>query len=215
MTIRINFEGSDEIGCFFKLTNKYCLLPKNGPENFNNTVRKNLSSQCSIVECSISNTKLLGSMTQGNSKGLILPNTCTDQEFKDISAQISDKIEIIRTSERLNTLGNIISCNDSVALLHPDVDNETEELIQRFLGVEVFRATVGGQSLVGSYCRLNNNGGLVHPMTSLEELEELSNLLGISISAGSINKGSENISGGLVVNDQVGFCGRNTTFAEL
>ena len=36
-------------------------------------------------------------------------------------------------------LGNCISCNDYVALIHPDVDEETEEIVTDVLGVEVFR----------------------------------------------------------------------------
>ena len=120
-----------------------------------------------------------------------------------------------RIEERLSALGNVISCNDHVALVHTDVDKETEELIADTLGVEVFRQTIAGQALVGSYCLFNNKGGMVHPRTSLEDQEELSSLLQVPLVAGTVNRGSDVLGAGAVVNDWAAFCGMDTTSTEL
>lgn len=83
------------------------------------------------------------------------------------------------------------------------------------LGVEVFRQTVAGNALVGSYAVISNQGGIVHPRTSVEDQEELSSLLQIPIVAGTVNRGSDVLGAGLIVNDWAAFCGLDTTSTEL
>ncbi len=124
-------------------------------------------------------------------------------------------MQIRRVEERLSALGNVIACNDYVALVHPDLDRETEEILADCLKVEVFRQTVAGQALVGSYCSLSNQGGLVHPHTTTTEQDELSSLLQIPLVAGTVNRGSEVIGAGMVVNDWTAFCGQDTTSTEI
>ena len=65
---------------------------------------------------------LLQLLVSGNKHGLLVPNTATDQELQHIRNSLPDEVKIQRVEERFSALGNVIACNDSVALVHPDLD---------------------------------------------------------------------------------------------
>uniref|UniRef100_A0A8C0IEA5 Eukaryotic translation initiation factor 6 n=1 Tax=Bubo bubo TaxID=30461 RepID=A0A8C0IEA5_BUBBB len=158
---------------------------------------------------------LFFNVTLGNRHGLLVPSSTTDQELQHIRNSLPDSVRIQRVEERLSALGNVTTCNDYVALVHPDLDRETEEILADVLKVEVFRQTVADQVLVGSYCVFSNQGGIVHPKTSIDDQDELSSLLQVPLVAGTVNRGSEVIAAGMVVNDWCAFCGLDTTSTEL
>merc|ERR1711964_740886 len=93
-------------------------------------------------------------------------------------------------------------------------DRETEELVADLLQVEVYRATIAQNTLVGSYCVLTNQGGIVHARTPVSDME-LSQLLQIPLTAGTVNRGSDVVGAGLVANDWAAFCGMDTTATEI
>jgi len=215
MATRIQFENTCEVGVFSKLTNAYCLVAIGGSENFYSAFEAELADSIPVVKTSIGGTRIIGRLCVGNKNGLLLPHTTTDQELQHLRNCLPDQVVVQRIDERLSALGNCIACNDHVALTHPDLDKETEEFIADVLGVEVFRQTIAGNILVGSYCAFSNRGGLVHPHTSIEDLDELSTLLQVPLVAGTVNRGSEVIAAGMTVNDWTAFCGSDTTATEL
>ena len=52
-----------------------------------------------------------------NRKGLLVPTSTTDQELQHLRNSIPDAVKIQRIEERLSALGNVICCNDHVALV--------------------------------------------------------------------------------------------------
>lgn len=215
MSIRCRFENSSEIGVFVRLTNSYCIVAQGSSENFYSVFESELLEHIPLVKTYAAGTRLIGRLCIGNKNGLLLPNNITDQEIQHIRHSLSDKVVVQRLDERLSALGNIIACNDHVALVHPEIQRETEEIIADVLHVDTFRQIVAGHSLVGSYCCLTNQGGIVHPQTSTEDLDDLSSLLQIPIAVGTVNRGSEVVGSGLVVNDWTAFSGLETTSTEL
>jgi len=215
MAVRAKYENSNEIGVYSKLTNTYCMVGVGGSENFYSVFEGEIADVIPVFHASIADTAIVGRLTVGNRHGLLVPSTTTDQELQHIRNSLPDQVKLQRVEERLSALGNVVACNDYVALVHPDLDRETEEILADTLGVEVFRQTVADNSLVGSYCSISNQGGLLHPKTSIENQDELSSLLQIPLVAGTVNRGSEVIGGGMVVNDWCAFCGLDTTSTEL
>lgn len=215
MITRCKHENSNEIGVFAKLTNTYCLIGHGGAENFYSVFENELANHLTLVHATVASTSLVGRLLAGNKNGLLVPSSCTDNEILHMRNSLPENVKIKKIDDRISALGNCIACNDHVALIHPEFDKESEEIIADILGVEVFRTTIAGNALVGSYCSFNNKGGVFHPMTSPDEFEELSNLLQIEIVGGTINRGSDVIAGGLVANDWKAFCGLDTTAAEI
>lgn len=215
MAIRTQFESSNEVGVFSRLTNSYCLTALGGSENFYSVFEAELSQHIPVVHCSIGGTRIVGRLAVGNRHGLLVPSITTDSELQHLRNTLPESVKVQKVEERLSALGNCIACNDYVALVHTDIDRETEEVIADTLKVDVFRATIAQNVLVGSYCVLTNQGGLVHARTPMQDMEELSQLIQIPLTAGTVNRGSDVVGAGCVVNDWAAFCGMDTTATEI
>lgn len=215
MAVRARYENSSDVGVFCSLTNSYCLCPISASETFYSVFEAEIGDVVPIVHCSIAGLRIVGRMTVGNKNGLLVPSSTTDQELGHLRNSLPDQVLIQRIDERLSALGNVISCNDHVALVHPDCDTETSDIIADVLNVEVFRQTVAGNVLVGAHSVFTNHGGVVNPRTTPEDLQELSSLLQVPLVAATINRGSDILGSGIVANDFSCFVGQNSTGTEL
>ena len=75
-----------------------------------------------VIHTTIAGIRIIGRLCVGNKNGLLVPNTTTDQELQHIRNSLPEKVAVQRVEERLSALGNVIVCNDYVALVHPDID---------------------------------------------------------------------------------------------
>ncbi|XP_014311976.1 eukaryotic translation initiation factor 6 isoform X2 [Myotis lucifugus] len=195
MAVRASFENNCEIGCFAKLTNTYCLVAIGGSENF-------YRCDGSPPACGWVAGRGLG----GGVAGRALEGAARDPRARVPAA--CSRASSPRPSPWCTPPSPAAASSGGCVW-------ETEEILADVLKVEVFRQTVADQVLVGSYCVFSNQGGLVHPKTSIEDQDELSSLLQVPLVAGTVNRGSEVIAAGMVVNDWCAFCGLDTTSTEL
>lgn len=79
MANRCQFENTNDIGVFAKLTNAYCMVAAGGSENFYSVFEAELADKIPVFQASVAGTRLIGRTTVGNRNGLLVPNTCTDQ----------------------------------------------------------------------------------------------------------------------------------------
>lgn len=94
MANRANFENSNEIGCFAKLTNSYCLVATGGSENFYSTIEKDLGVHIPVVHASVAGCKTVGRMAAANKNGLVLPMSTTDMELQVLRNSLPDSVKI-------------------------------------------------------------------------------------------------------------------------
>ena len=119
-----------------------------GSENFYSAFQNEFDKTIPVVHASVGGCRIVGRLTVGNRHGLLVPNSTTDQELQvsfysyltsklhsktnflgkhtnncnllqQIRNSLPDTVHIQRVEERLSALGNVIACNDYVALVHP------------------------------------------------------------------------------------------------
>ena len=202
MTLRLEFQNSSEVGCFIRLTNSYCLVSDG--IRLDNT-----------IPTQIDNNTMVGVMTAGNSTGLLVPSTINDEEYRTLKANLPLGVRLAKIDDNLTALGNCIACNDTVALINPEFSEESERVIAETLNVEVYRRSIGGSPLTGTFCCLTNTAGIVLPSCSLAEVNELSRLAGIPFLSATINRGQSSIGSGLVANDSFAYAGQESTAHEM
>lgn len=210
---RAHFDGSSQIGAYVKLTNSYLIIGATHTSQFRKSIEDLVDVP--IVETTINSISAVGRQIQGNKHGLLLPMTTQNHELMVLRQELPESIRIRRIDERLNALGNVLLCNDHVAIVHPEVDNDTLEIIENVLCVTAYKMCIGNEPLVGSYGTMNNQGLLVGPGVGDDELKGLTRDLGLQVVAGTVNMGAAAVGGGIVVNDWIGFCGKLTSNPEI
>lgn len=203
--------GNSSIGVFCLATDSYVLIPPDIPDKILKVVESTLRTP--IIRTRIGESVLLGALAAGNSKGLLLPHIVTDDELNFLRSNLDVNIDILPS--RRTALGNIILVNDNAAIVHPELERRARKTIEDVLDVEVIDFLIAGLPIVGAVAVITNRGGVLHPMTSEEDLKIISNIFKVNVDVGTVNAGFPYVGTGIIGNSRGALVGAATTGPEL
>lgn len=203
----------------YSFTNdKLCFIAKRISHRLQNIISETLNVP--VFKTHLSNSRIIGILMTGNSKGILLPKIVEGKElsnFKQIIIELDLDIQLEIIPSDLTALGNNILINDRAAIINPDYNKNIIQIIKDTCLVDdVIQGTVAGSKLVGSNALLTNKGLLVNPNSSIDELNFLEEFFKINCDIGSVNQGVDMVgSSGIIANSYGAIIGRKTTGPEL
>jgi translation initiation factor 6 len=204
--------GTPHLGLFASASEDYAVLPPGIPEKKIELISSILGVKPVVTY--VAGSVLIGPLTCINSNGLILPKIVLDEEVEKIR-RAAPSLNICIYDGRETALGNLLSANDRVVLVSPEVPSAERRKIADTLGVEALTTTVAGRMHVGSISLLTNSGGLIHIGASDEEVGLVERASGLKIYRATVNNGNVFVRSGLLATSRGAIIGAHTIGPEL
>ncbi|MCD6571877.1 MAG: translation initiation factor IF-6 [Thermoplasmata archaeon] len=206
----MDFDRNPNIGIFCKANENIVFVRKGLQKRIRKKIEKALDVK--LVEISIANANIIGSILAINSKGAIVTDF-VDEE----SSEILEKqgLNVFAIQDNLNATGNNVLVNDYGALVHPDIKKSNIKKMEDVLDVPVYQGTIAGLKTVGMAAVVTNKGLLCHPKVEEKEREQLESIFDVEVMIGTVNHGVPLIGSGLVANSKGAIIGSLTTGIEL
>jgi len=126
----LDFNENPNLGVFCKSNDNVAFIRKGLLKKVKKKIEETLDVK--LVELSIADANIIGSLLSMNSKGAIVTDFVDVESVKQINEQGMDVFVI---NDRLNAAGNNILVNDKGALVHPDLNNKSIKNIEEILKV--------------------------------------------------------------------------------
>ncbi|TET56291.1 MAG: hypothetical protein E3J52_12185 [Promethearchaeota archaeon] len=213
MIIRAQIFGRSLVGAFLIVNNSYILYPPT-------LIKPQLKKFKTVFEeplypLTINNSNLLGIYSTSNKYGIIVPYIIKEDELNNLKSYVNDSSNIGVLKSIDNAFGNLILCNDKGAIISSLLENYKSE-IEDILNVETVIYEFANYYLPGSISLANNYGCLVHPLSTDEEIEDISSILKVDeVDVSTVNRGAPYLRSGASVNDKSGIFGIDCTGPEM
>ncbi|MEJ2278883.1 MAG: translation initiation factor IF-6 [Candidatus Lokiarchaeota archaeon] len=213
--IKTKIFGGSLIGVYMEVNNNFLLYPPNIKRSELTKFRVTFDNE--FYPFTLNNSVLLGVYIASNKYGIILPHILNDEERSELNSfldHFDTSIEMGILNSIDNAYGNLILCNDKGAIIS-SLLRDYKSQIEDILNVETVIFDFAGTYLPGSVGLANNNGCLVHPLSTDEEIEFISSILKVDTDVSTINRGIPYLSSGAIVTDENGAFGEYSTGPEL
>jgi len=211
--IKAQVFGQSVIGVYLTANNSFILYPP----TLLKPILKNFKTVFDepFYPVTINNSNLIGVYTTSNKYGIIVPHIIRDDELDYLKSAMTESIQIGILKSIDNAFGNLIICNDKGAIISSFLSNYRRE-IEDILNVETVVYEFANYNLPGSIALTNNNGCLVHPLSTDEEVEYIASVLRVDeVDVSTVNRGTPYLNSGAIVNDKSGIFGSECTGPEL
>lgn len=185
------------------------------PNGFASTKARHLADflKADYIFTSVANTRLLGPLMVVNNHGIILPRTSLEDEVNHLKKSTSLNVAILDT--KYTALGNLICVNDKGGIMSPIIPSEYVKKVQDILGVELIQKKVARYHQAGVMAVATSHGGIVHPDTEEDDINAMSEVLGVRLEAATINGGIPYVASGILANNKSLVVGTLTNGPEL
>jgi translation initiation factor 6 len=204
------FNENPNLGVFCRANDAVIFVPKGLSKKIKERIV--LVLDVKLVELTIADATIIGSLLTFNSNGAVVTNFIDDDAVKIIKDQ---GLDVCVIDDKLNAAGNDILVNDCGALVHPDFKDNSLKEIEDTLKVPVYRGTIGSLKTVGMAAVVTKKGLLCHPKVTDEEKRVLEKVFNVNVMIGTVNHGYPVIGSGLVANTNGAIIGDLTTGIEM
>lgn len=219
MSVRTaDIHGNPYIGVFCRLVGDTALIPQEASPEFVKLVRGTLGVR--PVRSSLGGTNLHGSLIAANSKGMVAPYFFSKEEIEKAykEADMVDFLEDYRieiSEDPMTSWGNNLLLSEGKALVNPDLKIETIRLVEEALDVEIVAGDLAEAKTPGSVACMNSKGMVVHPKSTEEERDQLSDLFGVDVQISTANFGSPYLGASILANDNGALIGNKSSGVEI
>lgn len=210
--IKYDVYRGPNLGVYISVNDNTILIPMGFAQSKAEKLAKYLDVD--FLYTSIANTRLIGTLSVMNNKGILLPKTAFSNEYDFLKKETNLEVDVL--DSKYTALGNIICANDKGAIVSPWLSSDECQTIKDVLGVaEVVQKKIAGFNQIGAVMVTNNSGAAIHPEADEEDMKTFANVLGVKIEQSSINSGIPYVSSGILANNNSIIVGSLTTGPEI